>query len=177
MDVAEHASELLRSSGAVGSESCALPGEQVPVAAGREAEVEALAERVGVGRVEQTRRGPTRRALGSVCGVRSSGCGAAVPQLLELHRELDVGERAAAELQVELRVVARRDPFALDAGLHPTDLSDPFVGEVGPVHEGFRRREEPGTEVCVAGGEPGLDEGLELPGQRPLLPVVAVPTQ
>ena len=44
-----------------------------------------------------------------------------VAELQELHGPLDVGQRPASELQVELRVLARRDPLPLDAGLHPPD--------------------------------------------------------
>ena len=54
---------------------------------------------------------------------------AAVDELEQLHGELDVGERAAPELEVELRVLAGRDALPLDARLHAPDLAHVVVGE------------------------------------------------
>ena len=58
---------------------------------------------------------------------------ASVDELEQLHGELDVGERAAAELEVELRILAGWDAFALDARLHPPDLADVVVGHRAAV--------------------------------------------
>ena len=87
------------------------------------------------------RRRPARRrsrravrAAPRVAGVRTRSLCRAVRELLELHGELDVGERAAAELEVELRVLAGRDALALDARLHPADLATPLFGERFAVH-------------------------------------------
>ena len=68
------------------------------------------------------------------------GMRAAVRELLELHGELDVGERAAAELEVELRILAGRDALALDARLHAPHLAPPLLGERVAVHERVRER-------------------------------------
>ncbi len=74
-------------------------------------------------------------------------------ELLELHRELDVGQRAAAELEVEAGVFAGRDALALDARLHATDLAPPGLGERIAVHVLPGAFEERATELGVAGDE------------------------
>ena len=67
----------------------------------------------------------------------------AVLQLQELRGELDVGQRAPPELEVELRIVARRDALALDARLDAPDLADFVVGERAVPHEVVEQRHEP----------------------------------
>ena len=80
----------------------------------------AVVEQVGVaGGVE---RGQGARAAQ---GRHLSG----VPELEELDRPLDVGESAAAELEVGVRVGAARQPLAVDARLDPLDLGDVGVGD------------------------------------------------
>ena len=96
---------------------------------------------------------------------------AAVRELFELHGELDVGQRAAAELEVELRVFAGRDALALDARLHAPDLASPLLGERIAVHELVREVDEAFADLGVAGDEPRLGERLELPRLRPPLEV------
>ena len=72
----------------------------------------------------------------SVAGVQGAGLGErvhsgegalgphAATELQELDGPLDVGKRPRAELQVELRVFAGRDPLALDTCLHEPDFTD-----------------------------------------------------
>ena len=101
----------------------------------------------------------------------------AVHELQQLDGELDVGQRAAAELQVELRVVARADALALDAGLHAPDLADLRLRERVAVHERRDELEEAVGDLGVAGDEPGAQQRLELPRQRPPLVVALVAAQ
>ncbi len=96
---------------------------------------------------------------------------AAVHELEQLHGELDVGQRAAPELQVELRIFAGRDALAFDARLHATDLAHVVVGHRASVRELVGERGEARAELGVAGDEPRLGERLALPGEAPLLVV------
>ena len=98
----------------------------------------------------------------------------AVRELFELHREFDVGERASAELEMELWILAGRDALALDARLHPADLTTPPFRERFAVHVLVRGLHEARTKVGVAGDGPGSRQRLELPHLRPLAPVGVV---
>src|SRR3546814_10545095 len=51
------------------------------------------------------------------------GAGEPVAQLEQLHRPLDVRERAGPELEVDLRVLVGGDALLLDAHLHPADVA------------------------------------------------------
>ena len=93
---------------------------------------------------------------------------APVGELFELHRELDVGQRAAAELEVELRVFARRDALALDPRLHPPHLASPLFRKRVAVDEAVGQLDEAFAELDVARHEPRFGERLELPRLRPL---------
>ena len=115
-----------------------------------------------------------RRARRSCPGTRSAGSDAAVLQLEELHAELDVGQRAAPELEVELRVLARWDALALDARLHAAHLARVGVGERPRVHDVVDELAEPLADVGVAGHEPRLHQRLALPGEAPLVVVAGV---
>ena len=75
-------------------------------------------------------------------GLAHLGMGRAVLELEELHRELDVGEPALAELEMELRVFARRDPLALDACLDAADLARGVGRERVAVDERLDHRKE-----------------------------------
>ena len=90
-----------------------------------------------------------------VAGRAELGMVAAVHELEELHRELDVGHRAAAELEVELRILARWDALPLDARLHAADLAHVVVGHRPSVHVLVGERAEARTELGVTGDERG----------------------
>src|SRR5215204_1244534 len=64
-------------------------------------------------------RGLFETLEGTHCRRRSGGRA----ELEQLHGPLDVRQRPPAELEVKLRVLARRDPLALDAGLHAAHLA------------------------------------------------------
>src|SRR5258708_791793 len=91
---------------------------------------------------------------------------ASVRELFELHRELDVRQRAASELQVELRILAGRNPLALDARLHAPDLASPLLGKRVAIHESVRELEVARGDDRVTGDEASLGKRLELPGLR-----------
>ena len=60
---------------------------------------------------------------------RSAGTRVRVPQLEQLHRPLDVGQAAPAELGVGVRVGAAGQSFGLHPGLDPADLDDLLAGQ------------------------------------------------
>ena len=72
------------------------------------------------------RRPPPRAPPGS--GWCAALDAAGVPHLEQLHGPLDVGEPAAAELEVGGRVGAARQPLGVDARLDPAHLDDVVVG-------------------------------------------------
>ena len=98
-------------------------------------------------------------------------------ELFELHGEFDVGERAAAELQMELRVFAGWDPLTLDAGLHAPDLAAPVVGHRIAVDERCDEIEETLADFGVARDHARLGQRLELPRLAPAFVVGAVPVE
>ena len=75
-------------------------------------------------------------------------------ELEELGRELDVGERPSAQLEVELRIVPGRQPLAFDAGLHAPHLAHVLVAE-RPPHMGLDDLHEAPTDIDVTGDGPG----------------------
>ncbi len=95
---------------------------------------------------------------------------AGVDQLEELHGELDVAQAAAALLDLALGQPLLRD-LLLRPGLHHADLADGVGVEPLRPHVRLGRLDERPAELGVAGHRPGLDEGLELPVRRPLVPV------
>ena len=160
MSPSERATRVI-SSGRVGSESPEPDDE----------------DRCGSARPRRTGRPPPaprpRRTGGGRPRPASSQCRHrrrvrhAVSELEQLHRELDVGQRAAAELEVELRVVAGRDPLLLDAHLHAPHLAL-LGGAQGPLpHGGLDPVDEPAPELGVAGHVAHAQVRLPLPGRRP----------
>src|SRR5262249_44522110 len=95
----------------------------------------------------------------------------AVRELFELHRELDVGQRAAPQLQVELRFLARRNALALDPRLHAAHVAPPVLGERVAIDELLRELHEPRADIAVARADARFGERLELPRLRPLFEV------
>ena len=95
---------------------------------------------------------------------------AAVHELQELHRELDVADAARTALQL---AVAQPTPAHLTLGtrLHGPDLSHCVGVEHGWPHERLNPSEEAFSELAVAGDDPGFDQRLELPRLRPALVV------
>ena len=96
---------------------------------------------------------------------------AAVHELEQLHRELDVADAAVAALQL-----AGLQPFAAQASARCAPSSR---GSRAPRPDRARRatrtarraRRTSSAELGVAGDRPRLDERLELPRLRPSLPV------
>ena len=102
-------------------------------------------------------RGPSRSAstaassASSVRVVRSPGTAPGVLHLQQLDGPLDVGEPAAAQLEVRRRVGPARQPLVVDAGLDPPHLAhvvlaDPPGGEAQRVDQ----LGEPAAQVRVA---------------------------
>ncbi|CAB4323899.1 unannotated protein [freshwater metagenome] len=50
-------------------------------------------------------------------------------ELQQLSGELDVGERAPTEFEVEVGVLTKRDAFGFDPRLHPTDVPAFLLGK------------------------------------------------
>ena len=90
-------------------------------------ERQASVERVGVRRVEQVGVAARPASAVRVRGRAQRRHRAGVPHLQQLHGPLDVGEPAAAELEVGVRVGAARQPLVVDARLDPADLHDVVV--------------------------------------------------
>ena len=111
-----------------GSESAGRPRTWVIALRSPLAVRQAVGQHLGVGRAEQVGRRRRPRSASSVRVVRSPGHRAGVLQLQQLHRPLDVGQPAAAELEVGGRVGAARQPLVVDAGLDPADLADVVLG-------------------------------------------------
>ncbi len=89
----------------------------------------------------------------------------------QLRGELDVGERTPTQLEVELRVLARRDAFALHARLHATDLEQFVGGETVTPHVLVERVEQPVAGGVVPRHGASADHGLPFPCLRVALPV------
>ena len=131
------------------------------------------AVRVGQGHGVLGRHVPRRPQLpqGAQGGaVADAGVGAAVHELQELHRELDVADPARAALDLASgHALLGHD--ALGAGLHGPHRTE-LIGAEGPAPHllGGGRLEGP-SQGGVAGHGAGLEERLELPGGGPSPPV------
>jgi len=106
-------------------------------------------------------RGPTR--LGS----QSPGAG---PQLQELRCPLHIGERPTAELQVELRILARRDPLAFDPRFHSPYLPLRCLVQ-GRRPQGWSARATNALTTSSSRQPAGRATGLTFPGLTPTLVV------
>jgi hypothetical protein len=135
--------------GSAGQRVAGPPEDQVPRVAGPLAEPVRLLEHLAVVGVEHAGVDQAMQAFDRR-GRADLGRRSAVLELEELHGELHVGERALGQLEVELRILAGRDPLLLDADLHPADLVGELVGPGFPDHEPLHHRHEPRAEVGVA---------------------------
>ena len=107
-------------------------------------------------------------------GRESAGLvGPAVHQLQQLHRELDVAQAAGAELELAVAIGLR--DVVLDPAAHRLHVVDERLALRRRPHSGPGDVHELGSDVEVAGGGPGLEQRLELPGVGPLLVVGPVP--
>ncbi len=89
--------------------------------------------------------------------------------LQQLHGPLDVGQPAAAELEVGGRIGAARQPLVVDAGLDPAYLGDVALAEPGlRVAQRVDHLGEPAAQVAVADHGVGAQQRLRLPDRRPL---------
>ncbi|GAB3859632.1 hypothetical protein GCM10027610_099300 [Dactylosporangium cerinum] len=91
--------------------------------------------------------------------------GAAVHELQQLHRELDVAQAAGAAFDLAVDLGAR--DLLDDAPAHRADLVDGFGALGGGPDERLQFLQPAGAEGQVAGGGPGLQQSLELPGLGP----------
>ena len=71
-------------------------------------------------------------------------------ELQQLNGELDVGQRAPAEFEMEPRVFAGRYPLAFDPRLRATDLAPPLDRERVAIAETVHKIDERGPELGVA---------------------------
>src|SRR5262245_48912549 len=102
---------------------------------------------------------------------------AAVLELQQLHEELDVRQRATSELQVELRIFAWRDAFALDTRLHAPHLAPVVLGEGASVDDVVDERAETRAHRGISRHDARLRQGLTLPGEAPAAVVGLVPRE
>ncbi|CNG87318.1 Uncharacterised protein [Mycobacterium tuberculosis] len=100
--------------------------------------------------------------------------GAAVHELEQLHRELDVAQPARPELQLPFGVGGAPVQVGLDAAPHGLDVLDEALALGGLPHDRGDRVEVAGAEVGVPGDGAGLEQRLELPRLGPPLVVGAV---
>ena len=100
---------------------------------------------------------------------------AGVPELEELDGPLDVGEAAAAELEVGVRVGAPRQPLAFHPSLDPLDLRHVRLRDaLRRIAQRVDERGEPVTHGLVADDGVGAEQRLGLPHLRPLAVVGGV---
>ena len=117
----------------------------------------------------------SRSIASSVRRDRTSGCRPPWRISDELDRELHVGERADAELEVELRRLGRLHALALDALAHVPDVGHPIDRDAVGRERGVGRVQlEPAAEVGVAGDRACPQQRLELPRLGVSLPVLEV---
>ena len=115
-----------------------------------------------------------REGAGSGQGLEAGhGAGFAhtVLELEELRCPLDVRQGPGPELEVELGVVSRRHPLALDPGLGATDLSDFCGSERSVPHECSGQAREPEAQVRVTCDGPAPQQRLAFPYSSPPLVV------
>ena len=136
-----HAGQLQRPAGAAGRWAGRAPGRS---RCGRGWPApSADAQGLGLLGVQQRRPSPSAASASTCRACRSSGRAGGVLQLEQLHRPLDVGQAAAAELGVGGRVGAAGQPLALHPGLDPADLGDLLGGQpVGRVADRVDQRHE-----------------------------------
>ena len=130
----------------------------------------ASVESVGVGDGRRSRRPRARCSASSVVGDRTRLVVAAVHELQQLHRELDVADAAAAALEL-----AVGEALALRDLLRPVPSSPGSRGGRRARARRARRTgavsgHERGAEVAVAGDRSGLEQRLELPRAAPTRP-------
>ncbi len=111
-----------------------------------------------------------RRRLNAQVLVRTS-----VHELQQLHRELDVPQTTAAEL--ELAVGEPGGHVVLDAAAHRLHVLDEVLTLGRRPHVRPHDVEVRLTQLGVTRDRPGLQQRLELPGPRPLLVVGGVSVQ
>src|SRR4030088_3125142 len=93
----------------------------------------------------------------------------AVLQLEAVDGELDVRQGAAAELEVEARILVGWDALTLDARLHASHLAHGVLGERVAVHERLDQSREALGDRGVARDRSRLEQRLELPRLGPPL--------
>jgi len=89
-----------------------------------------------------------------------------VLELQDLHRPLDVGQAAGAQLDMTCGIGSTRQTLCLHACLETTDLSQTVV--VQPVRAPAQRLHElleGATELSIAGAGPGPQKRLALPNR------------
>ena len=94
---------------------------------------------------------------------------APVHELEQLDRELDVADPAATALELTV-IEAPALRLAFGPGLHRADLAHGVRPEDVRPHEWLGRIDERGAGAGIAGYRARLDQRLELPALRPLLP-------
>ena len=98
--------------------------------------------------------------------------GAAVHELQQLHRELDVADAAAAALQLAVvEAAAVRARPRLRAFIARISRTASGSSDVGPARAARLRATNARAELVVAGDRPRLEQRLELPRLRPPVPV------
>jgi len=130
------------------SGSCHVVTHEVPAVPRPRAKTVRVSQSIRVGGVERT------GALEEVQRVSGPSRPGAGPQLQELRCPLHIGERPTAELQVELRILARRDPLAFDPRFHSPYLPLRCLVQgrrpQGLVREGYECLDD----VVVSGNRP-----------------------
>ena len=107
----------------------------------------------------QRRRGPQR------------GVVATVHQLEQLHRELDVADAAAAQLYLPLGKALAVPPLCSARAFMARSARRSSAPRGRPHTRVAACSAKASPELGAAGGRPGLEEGLELPGLCPAVPV------
>ena len=91
--------------------------------------------------------------------------GAAVDELEQLHAELDVTQTAGAQLELAGSLVGRH--VLLDAAPHRLDVLDEVLAARRLPDEGGDLLLVAQPDLAITGGDPGLEQGLELPRLGP----------
>lgn len=96
-------------------------------------------------------------------------------ELQELHGELDVTQAPAAELELALGQLGRH--VLLHAPAHLLHVLDEVLPLRGGPHDVVGHLDVLAPQFGVARDRARLEQGLELPGARPLLVVGRVPVE